>query len=260
MSPMGRCSGSACRGLKLRLAQGRFCSGGSPAAAGCRRPSRMARWLRPTDAGVLDGQLVPGVLPLHLQGKAGGRALERHRRAAIDTNGLTPVAQLAGVVSRAGHIQIGATALSILVAGKADRQVAGVQRSGSLRGIDQKGKAGEIVGYGEPVPAAGQLQRTKSVVLQPLNLGALRRVVVGLSLGGVPLLQIMQRFGHFILWKVRVGQEYSPTPTASTANNKTAQGSAQLSQVRSCSVMTSTRLWQGCGAMAIRCRRFCGDR
>jgi hypothetical protein len=35
------------------------------------------------------------------------------------------------VVGRAGHIQIGATGLSILVAGKADRQVAGVQRSGS---------------------------------------------------------------------------------------------------------------------------------
>jgi len=27
MSPMGRCAGSACRGLKLRLSQGRFCSG-----------------------------------------------------------------------------------------------------------------------------------------------------------------------------------------------------------------------------------------
>lgn len=190
---------------------GEILLGGSPAAAGCRRPSRMARWLRPTDAGVLDGQLVPGVLP-HLQGKAGGCALERQRRAAIDTNSLTPEAQRAGVVGRAGHIQIGATALSILVAGKADRQVAGVQRSGSLRGIDQKGKAGEIVGYGEPVPAAGQLQRTKSVVLQPLNLGALRRVVVGPSLGGVPLLQLMQRFGHFILWKVRVGQEIQPAP------------------------------------------------
>lgn len=114
----------------------------------------MERWPHPTDAGVLDGQLVPGVLPL-LQGKAGGRAVERHRRAAIDTNGLTPVAQLAGVVSRAGHIQIGATALSILVAGKADRQVAGVQRSGLLRGIDQKVEAGKVVGRGEPVPAEG---------------------------------------------------------------------------------------------------------
>jgi len=128
--------------------------GRSPAAARCRRPSRMERWPHPTDAGVLDGQLVPGVLP-HLQGKAGGRAVERHRRAAIDTNGLTPVAQRAGVVGRAGHIQIGATALSILVAGKADRQVAGVQRSGLLRGIDQKAEAGKVVGRGEPVPAEG---------------------------------------------------------------------------------------------------------
>jgi len=114
----------------------------------------MARWLRPTDAGVLDGQLVPGVRP-HLQGKAGGRAVERQRRAAIDTNGLPPEAQRAGVVGRAGHIQIGATGLSILVAGKADRQVAGVQRSGLLRGIDQKAEAGKVVGRGEPVPAEG---------------------------------------------------------------------------------------------------------
>jgi len=114
----------------------------------------MARWPHPTDAGVLDGQLVPGVLP-PLQGKAGGRARERHRRAAIDTNSLTPEAQRAGVVGRSGHIQIGATALSILVAGKADRQVAGLQRSGSLRGIDQKAEAGKVVGRGEPVPAEG---------------------------------------------------------------------------------------------------------
>jgi len=135
-----------------------------------------------------------------------------HRRATVDTNGLTPVAQLAGVAGRAGHIQIGATGLIILVAGKADRQVAGVQRSGLLRGIDQKAEAGKVVGRGEPVPAAGQLQRTKSVVLQPLNLGALRRVVVGLPLRGVPLLQIMQRFGRFVLWKVRVGHEIQTNP------------------------------------------------
>jgi hypothetical protein len=154
---------------------------------------------------------VPGVLP-HLQGKAGGRAVERHRRAAIDTNGLTPVAQLAGVAGSAGHIQIGATGLIILVAGKADRQVAGVQRGGLLRGIDQKAEAGKVAGRGELFPAEGQFQRTEPVVLQPLNLGALRRVVVGPSLGGVPLLQLMQRFGHFILWKVRVGQEIQPAP------------------------------------------------
>ena len=69
-----------------------------------------------------------------------------HRCATVDTKGLTPVAQLAGVAGRAGHIQIDATGLIILVAGKADRQVAGVQRGGLLRGIDQKAEAGEVVG------------------------------------------------------------------------------------------------------------------
>jgi len=153
-----------------------------------------------------------------------------HRRTAIDTNGLTPVAQLAGVAGSAGHIQIGATGLIILVAGKADRQVAGVQRGGFLRGIDQKAEAREVVGRGEPVPAEGQLQRTEPVVLQSLNLGALRRVVIGLPLRGVPLLQIMQRFGHFVFWKVRVGHEIQPDPHDQHGQQQDSpQGSAQQS-------------------------------
>ena len=196
--------------VKAEVVAGEILLGGSPAAAGCRRPSRMARWLRPTDAGVLDGQLVPGVLP-HLQGKAGGRALERHRRAAIDTNSLTPEAQRAGVVGRAGHIQIGATALSILVAGKADRQVAGVQRSGSLRDRPES-QSGRGSWVWRICPGCRTAPAHETIRTPAPNLGALRCVVVGPSLGGVPLLQLMQRFGHFILWKVRVGQEIQPAP------------------------------------------------
>ncbi len=163
------------------------------------------------------------------QGRYGG-GQRMHRRATVDTNGLPPVAQLTGVAGRAGHIQIGATGLIILVAGKADRQVAGVQRGGLLRGIDQKAEAGKVVGRGELFPAEGQFQRTEPVVLQPLNLSALRRVVVGLSLRGVPLLQIMQRFGRFVLWKVREGHEIQPDPHGQHSQQQDSpQGSAQQS-------------------------------
>ncbi len=163
------------------------------------------------------------------QGRHGG-GQRMHRRASVDADGLTPVAQLAGVARRAGHIQIGATGLVVLMAGKADRQVAGVQRGGFLRRIDQKAEAREVVGRGELVLAEGQLQRTEPVVLQSLNLGALRRVVIGLPLRGVPLLQIMQRFGRFVLWKVRVGHEIQPDPHDQHGQQQDSpQGSAQQS-------------------------------
>ncbi len=153
-----------------------------------------------------------------------------HRRPTVDADGLALVAQLAGVACRAGDIQISATGLVILMTGEADRQVAGVQRGGFLRGVDQKAEAGEVVGRGEPVPAEGPLQCTEPVVLQPLNLSALRRVVVGLPLRGVPLLQIMQRFGRFILWKVRVGHKIQPDPQGRHGQQQDSpQGSAQQS-------------------------------
>jgi len=93
------------------------------------------------------------------------------------------------------------------VAGKADRQVAGVQRGGLLRGIDQKAEAGEVVGRGEFVPAERQLQRTEPVVFQPLNLGALRRVVVGLPVRLAPLIELVKPSRRLIVRQVRIGHE-----------------------------------------------------
>ncbi len=92
-----------------------------------------------------------------------------HRRATVDTNGLPPVAQLTGVAGRAGHIQIGATGLIILVAGKADRQVAGVQRGGLLRGIDQKAEAGKVVGRGELTRLKGSSSARNQSYSSPLT-------------------------------------------------------------------------------------------
>ncbi|MNN36724.1 hypothetical protein D3C81_1506290 [compost metagenome] len=113
------------------------------------------------------------------------------RRAAVDTHGLALETQLTGVASRAGDIQKHIRAPRILVPGKACREVAGVVRCRFLARVHQETEAGEVFGGGEALLREGQFEGGEPVVAQAFDLSALGCEVIGLAIGGAPLLQVM---------------------------------------------------------------------
>ncbi|MNM55089.1 hypothetical protein D3C81_662210 [compost metagenome] len=113
------------------------------------------------------------------------------RRAAVDTQGLTLVAQFTGVAGRAGDIQKHIRAPRVLVPGKACREVAGVVRCWCLAGVHQETEAGEVFGGGEALLREGQFEGSEPVIAQAFDLSALGREVISISIGGAPLLQVM---------------------------------------------------------------------
>lgn len=118
-------------------------------------------------------------------------------RAAIDAQGLALEAQLAGVAGGAGDVQVFNAAAGVGVPGKPHRQVAGVLRGGHLFGIDQEAEARQVLRRGEALFGKRQFQGSEPVVMQALDLGALGREVVGLAVGGTPLILVVHLLhGH----------------------------------------------------------------
>ncbi|MNZ54200.1 hypothetical protein D3C78_720970 [compost metagenome] len=144
------------------------------------------------------------------RGYGGGDGV--HGRATVDAQRLVAVTQLAGVAGRAGDIEIPGAALAVLMAGEADRQVAGVAWVGcalrcrlELRRIDQETEAGEIGRVGELVGGEGLFERDEPLVAQSLNLGSLGRVVVGLAGLLVPLREQVELFRWAVGRQIGVG-------------------------------------------------------
>ena len=131
------------------------------------------------------------------RGNAGGQYVLR--RAAVDTQGLTLEVQFAGVAGRTGDIQVLSLAVGVLVPGEPYRQVARVLRGGHLFGIDQEAKARQVLRRGKALLGERQLQGGEPVVVQAFYLSALGREVVGLAVGGTPLLLVVHLlYGHII--------------------------------------------------------------
>ncbi|MCY1174161.1 hypothetical protein D9M73_143500 [compost metagenome] len=127
------------------------------------------------------------------------------RRAAVDTQGLTLVAQFTGVAGRAGDIQKHIRATRVLVPGKACREVAGVVRRRFLAGVHQKAEAREVVGGGKALLREGQFEGGEPVIAQAFDLGALGGEVISLSVDGAPLLQVMHLLSRRPGRQFRVG-------------------------------------------------------
>ena len=126
--------------------------------------------------------------------------------AAIDAHGLTFEAQLAGVASSAGDVQImlGGVA-GILVPGKTDGEVAGVVRASFLLRVDQEAETGEIFRGGEALLGEGQFQCLEPLVTQAFDLRTLGREVVGLPLLFAPLIQVTYLLRRGVEGQFRVG-------------------------------------------------------
>ena len=130
------------------------------------------------------------------RGNAGGQYVLR--RATVDAQGLALEVQFAGVAGRTGDIQVLSLAVGVLVPGEPYRQVARVLRGGHLFGIDQEAKARQVLRRGKALLGERQLQGGEPVVVQAFYLSALGREVVGLAVGGTPLLLVV----HLLYWNV----------------------------------------------------------
>jgi len=107
--------------------------------------------------------------------------------------------QFAGVAGGAGDVQVFGIVAGILVPSEADRQVAGVLCAGYLLGVDQEAEACQVLRGGEALFGKRQFQRGEPVVMQAFYLGALGREVIGLAVGGTPLVLVAYLFhGHVV--------------------------------------------------------------
>jgi len=120
-------------------------------------------------------------------------------RTAVNPQGLTFEMQLAGVAGGAGDVQVLNVAARVFMSGKTYRQVAGVLRGGHLLGIHKETEARQVLWRGKTSLGERQLQGGEPVVMQAFYLGALGREVIGLAVGGAPLILIVHLLhGHVV--------------------------------------------------------------
>lgn len=124
--------------------------------------------------------------------------------AAVDAQGLAIEVQLAGVAGGTGDIEKLVVAAGILVPGEADGQVARVLGCGLLSRVHEETETRQVGRFGKTLLGKRQLQCSEPVIAQALDLGALGREVVDLSVGGGPLVLVVHLLHRHVIRQLGV--------------------------------------------------------